>query len=754
MIWLSRTILWLGFFLTAGSSCLAFADSAANQAAQDEDASALSLEAVEVAGKGGHVLFDAKTDEPWTETSLTREGIERIGGVSQGNPLQALRTLPSVQISSEEPYGYGNFFNSGTKIRGQRIKAPGSNLLIEGLQVTGMPGSSQYLFDMENVEGLTLYKGGIPTSRSQAFATNAGLIDYRLRRPAEEPGAFFEQSIGSFDYQRSFLRLDSGRLPGGTRAFASYSFTDADKWHGEGQSPDWRHNLDFGLTHDFGDRVKLELFGNYISIKAHDFRSLTYDQARHLDQYDKYSYNSELTGNAAEDIHYYDYNRHQFEGYSVLANLEIRLTEKSRFSVKPYFNKNQGYWMVGVTEPVNGKKTPVVRKWEMNHHRLGVVAQYDAELPLCDLTAGYWYHEQERPGPPTKWKRYLPTSGGLEYDGYSLLSDNSKHIIHSPYLQLGRTFGRLHLTGGVRYLYEEFGDIESYYFPGGVKTYDPLASVGRKYMDKVLPFAGISFDLSDRANLYFTYGRNVGRTAFPAYPSYVMRRGKFAAAGVSLSDLWSNVELEVSDHYDLGARFDFGRWYLNPVLFYSRHFDKAVNVYDQTSGLLVNQNVATARSYGAELEVGVHLMDNLLLAANGFYNNFEFEKNIEALASGELDVKGNQISDTPMFGASFMADYRLGDLSVTPVVRYTGRRYGDVLNQEPLSSYWLVDLNLAYRLKNLWCFKEPRLKLNFLNLFDKKYIGGMDASDDTHPGSMAYYQGAPFTMVFSISFRI
>jgi iron complex outermembrane receptor protein len=30
----------------------------------------------------------------------------------------------------------------------------------------------------------------------------------------------------------------------------------------------------------------------------------------------------------------------------------------------------------------------------------------------------------------------------------------------------------------------------------------------------------------------------------------------------------------------------------------------------------------------------------------------------------------------------------------------------------------------------------------------------MDASDDTHPGSMGYYQGAPFTMVFSISFRI
>jgi iron complex outermembrane receptor protein len=273
-------------------------------------------------------------------------------------------------------------------------------------------------------------------------------------------------------------------------------------------------------------------------------------------------------------------------------------------------------------------------------------------------------------------------------------------------------------------------------------------------MDKVLPFAGISFDLSEQANVYVTYGRNVGRSAFPVYPSYVKRRGKFVTAGVRLSDLWRNVELEMSDHYDLGARFDFGRWYVNPVLFYSRHFDKAVNLYDSTSGLLVNQNVATARSYGAELEVGVHLMDNLLLAANGFYNNFEFEKNIRTTLTGELEVKGNQIADTPMFGASFLADYRLGGLSVTPVVRYTARRYGDVLNEEPISSYWLVDLNLAYRLKNLWRFKETRFKLNFINLFDKKYIGGMDASDDTQPGNMSYYSGAPFTMVLSVSFQI
>ncbi|MDY0261356.1 TonB-dependent receptor domain-containing protein [Syntrophotalea acetylenica] len=744
-------ILLLTFWLVAGISGGALAGSAATETAREESGSALSLEAVEVHGKGGHVLFDAKSDKPCTATSLTGEGIESIGGTSQGSPLQAVRTLPSVQTSSEEPYGFGNFFTSGLKIRGQRIKAPGSNLLIEGLQVTGTPGGAQYLFDMENVEGMTLYKGGIPVPNGLAFAANAGLIDYRLQRPADEAGIFFSQSLGSFDYQRSFIRVDSGRLPGGTRAFASYSYTDADKWRGQGGSPDWRHNLDFGIAHDFGDRVKLELFGNFFSFKAHDFRSLTYAQTQDLDSYHKSSYNRHLAGNPGEDIYYYDYNRRRFDGYTLMADVDIRLTDHSRFSVRPYFSKDQGYWMLGVVEQ---KVNPLVRKWEIGHHRLGVVAQYEVELPLLNLTAGYWYHEQERPGPPTEWKKYTLTGDGLDFSGWSVFSENGKHITHSPFVQLNRGFGKWHLSGGVRYHYQEFSDIESYYFPGGVKTYDPWSSVGRKYTDKFLPFAGCSFELTDHANLYFTYGRNVGRTAFPLYPSYATRRGKFVAAGVSLADLWDDVGMEVSDHYDLGARFDFGRWYLNPVLFYSRHFDKSVDYYDPTSGLLVMQNVASARSYGAEIEAGVHVLPNLLLAANGFYNKFEFDKNIRTSLAGELRVRGNQIADTPLFGASFIADYRLGGFSVTPVVRYTGRRYGDILNQEPLDSYWLADLNMAYRMDNFSCIKEPKLSLKILNLFDKKYIGAMDAADDAHPGSMAYYPGAPFTMVFTVSWRL
>lgn len=730
---------------------LAAAGDLSLRAPHQNSRSALSLDPIEIPCQGGHVLFERKTNHPYTETSLTRDAIESLSGATQGSPLQAIRTLPSVQVNSEEPYGYGNFFTSGVKIRGQRIKAPASNLLIEGLQVTGAPGGNQYLFDLENVENISVSKGAVPPAKSLAFAAGAGLIDYRLRRPEQDAGAQFEQSLGSFDYQRSFLRLDSGQLPGTVRLFASYSYTDADKWRGSGQSPDWRHNLDIGLVKEFGQWATLEVFGNLLSFKAHDFRSLSYAQTRDLGRYRKSHFNSSLTGNPAEDIHYYDFNHRRFDGYTLMADLKIRLTEKSRFSVRPYFNKDQGYWMTGVIE----RNTPVIRKWEINHHKLGVVAQYETVTPLVDLIAGYWYHEQERPGPPNEWKTFtVAPDGGLDFQGWSVLSDNDKHVIHSPYLQLNRRFGPLSMTGGARYHYMEFAEIKSYIHVNGDKTYDPWSSVGRKFTDKVLPFAAVNYSFGDSADIYFAYGRNVGRTAFPLYPSYSTRRARFVSAGVRLEDLWRNVELETSDHCDLGARLDFGRWYLHPVLFHARHFHKAVDVFDPISGLLVNQNIAKARSYGAELEAGFHLTDNLLLAFNGYYNNFEFEEDIRNSIGENLQVKGNQISDTPQFGANLTADYRLGGFSITPVVRYTGRRYGDALNEEPLDAFWLVDLNMAYRLKNLWHLRETKFSLSFLNLFDKKYIGAMDAADDTRPGQMSYYPGAPFTMVFTISGRI
>jgi iron complex outermembrane receptor protein len=73
------------------------------------------------------------------------------------------------------------------------------------------------------------------------------------------------QSIGSQNYKRTFVRFDSGEHISGdskTFAYASFSYTDADKWKGFGKLAT-RKNFSFGLTHEFNPKLKLEMFMIY-----------------------------------------------------------------------------------------------------------------------------------------------------------------------------------------------------------------------------------------------------------------------------------------------------------------------------------------------------------------------------------------------------------------------------------------------------------------------------------------------------------
>ncbi len=65
----------------------------------------------------------------------------------------------------------------------------------------------------------------------------AGNIDLRVLRPSDTFGIDERQGFGAFDFRRSYARMDSGRLSTGTKLYASYSYTTADKCRNLGESP-------------------------------------------------------------------------------------------------------------------------------------------------------------------------------------------------------------------------------------------------------------------------------------------------------------------------------------------------------------------------------------------------------------------------------------------------------------------------------------------------------------------------------------
>ncbi|MGC4085586.1 MAG: hypothetical protein QM736_26555 [Vicinamibacterales bacterium] len=73
-------------------------------------------------------------------------------------------------------------------IRGQA--GIGTGMMVEGIPVWAIesPGPRVDMFDLENVDGMTLYRGGVPATQGLGAQDTAGSLDIRLLKPAERAG--------------------------------------------------------------------------------------------------------------------------------------------------------------------------------------------------------------------------------------------------------------------------------------------------------------------------------------------------------------------------------------------------------------------------------------------------------------------------------------------------------------------------------------------------------------------------------------
>ena len=110
------------------------------------------------------------------------------------------------------------------------------------------------------------------------FTTN-GVLDREILWPKAQRGAQVAQSVGSDNFQRTFARVDSGKLSEGSELFLSASYTEADKWRGPGESPAGRSNVEIAWSRPLGERANGKLLVAYNDFKADNYRPLSYSQA-------------------------------------------------------------------------------------------------------------------------------------------------------------------------------------------------------------------------------------------------------------------------------------------------------------------------------------------------------------------------------------------------------------------------------------------------------------------------------------------
>jgi len=713
------------------------------------------LPEVEVAAP--RVPLAGTTDvDGYSAGTVSADGVQTLAGPARTNPFRALDTQPSVNFTATDAYGITvdqNFL----RIRGIAGYTY-SNLAmnIEGTpsSVSAGQGAVGNLFELENTEGLRLLVGAMPANTGFGLGNLAGEVNLRLRAPEKTPGAEVSLSMGSERFDRQFLRVDSGETEHGTAFFVSYANASADKWRGAGEQT--REALNTGFSQRLGDDASLKIFAAHTEFSRDEYRPLSSTEARHYKDYYDWDYTEALTGTATTDSAYYGYNTQTFQEDNVIAVLDWQPTDTLSLQLRPYWLATNGMRYVGKSNRVN--------RVDIEQDQYGVVGEAVLDLGDYRLTAGHWYQRLRSMPPPLSQKMYnIDSDGNLRFFRWSILADMGEREFNSPYLKLDATLGDWQLDAGLRYLHESLPGVTTYNTTGlgdmgyqGALATNPAVrddlSTEASSFNKLLPALSARWHFAPAWTARAGYARTVGNPWMgPLYSTFMSNTARFTSAGVSLQDLWDDLELETSDTVETGLAWQRERARAELTVFYSRIRHKQVNAYDPVVGLSYLQSGAKATAYGIELSGDWAVARPLDLFGSLSWNINRFDGDLATAGGAVVATDGKQITDTPKLMAKLGSRYRAGPATVTGMVRYVGRRYGDALNTEKVGGYTTADVYADIALGRT-LGADFSLGLAVQNLFDRKYISSInEGKDDALPGEVQYYLGAPRSAAITLS---
>lgn len=716
-------------------------------------------------------IIGAVPNTPSTTYRVDPRGIQLATGAGGANPLRAVSFLPSVDAPPIDAYGLVNLPGGlkGIRIRGEVSGHGNGMLLVDGLPLNGInpgPGSS-FLIDNENFQSIDLYQGPIP-SNINTYVTIPGVIDSRLRWGAEKFGAEVSQSVGSSSFLRTFARVDTGAfLNGTTKVFLSGSWTDAHQWRGPGKAPQGKSGFAIGVETKPTDFLDAKVFIAKSSYDANTYAGLNYNQVRMLDANRYYNFLPVSNKVPAFAANYYNYNVQSFDSWTALGEFTLRVNDSTRVVVKPYYFREDGYYL-------DGMATGQIRNWLIDHDSWGVTSELKSRLYDTDITLGHWYGVQNLPGPPTAWKMYTPNVlGGLTSPNWSLLAQQTgPHINNSVYGVASRDFGPLHATGGVRYNWETMAGIDARSAMGlGAYSYDmalalspsilTTRSVNSFTIGTFLPFGSLAYDVNKDLQLKVSAAGGYGGPSFDVWPAYQQNSATFLKNGITAKQAWNQIRPETSAQVDVSARWSFNEWlgsgYIQPTFYYARYHSKGV-AYDPGIGVSYSQNVGESESYGAQAIAHYTPVDGIDLFGSIGYQRAAFVQDLPTFATAPLltrlnnQVKGRQLPDVPYWISTAGGNLRFSNFVFTPIVHIVGSRSGDTTGFQPIAGYATLDLNLGYERK--LAFGTFNASLSVLNVFDTAYIGQINNTYyQQTSNSGIYFPGAPRTVVAKLGYK-
>ncbi len=742
-------------------------------------ATAAETEMAEVLVTGDKLITPSMqaSETVYTGSEITPKGIELQGAKASTSVHSALDMLPGINVENPDSTGLAAE-TSSVRVRGVRSS-------MGAMTVEGMPnhggnpiGPRDYLYDMENMRGISIYKGAIPGDIGTGIGSRGGAVELRPDWPDGDFGMRFKQSLGSNSYTRSYVRLDTcPAAETGTAVSGAYSFSQADKWRGEGELGP-RNNANFALTQPLGEKADVKLWFNHNDLDQHLYRPLKWTEVQNLSANYEKDFNASRVGSADKDFEYYDYNRGTYENNDLLAILTLRASDSLRFTFKPYHTKEdveitQGVAptpapagaaapaSAGATSAASGggassAGTPAsVQKRLRDITHTGLVAEAMAEQGGLKGTLGYHLEGSDS---SILTQNYALTGSGLDYRGYGRMTvSDDDSWINSPYVKLAGARGDLDWQAGLKYFhYTEAaskGYISDKTAPYALKR-APDIDQEEKTLDIWLPTAAAAWRFSSELEGRASYGKTFIRpySYLPLHNIYSQNRATFLAKGISLQDLFAGYDFEQADIFDLGLRWTSGIFEVAPTFFYGKHKNLLTTIYDPRVDLNYQQNVGKATGCGLDLEMNAYVSSNLTAFVNPTWTSMTYDEDL-SYAGKKRPTDGNQVVDTPEWMVKSGLIWSWQQFEVAPMLRWLGERYADAENVSEIDSAFVADLRMSYLLPPMLQSKEMKLSLELNNVFDEEHISAISASDDSRGGQASFYQGAPFSAMLTFSVR-
>jgi iron complex outermembrane recepter protein len=170
------------------------------------------------------------------KTPKTRSNVtaEYIASQATGQSVfQNLNLVPGLNFVNNDPYG-----SSGGNVRIRGFDGARVSLTVDGVPLNDTGNYAIFTnqqLDGEYIQRTTVNTGTTDVDSPSASATG-GTINLRMRKPDATFGIRGTASIGSYNYMRGLVSIDTGEVgPWGTTAFAGVSVQQYDKFKGPGE---------------------------------------------------------------------------------------------------------------------------------------------------------------------------------------------------------------------------------------------------------------------------------------------------------------------------------------------------------------------------------------------------------------------------------------------------------------------------------------------------------------------------------------